>query len=74
MNLDWEDTEECKILEQELQESKMMAKEYLDNFREEIKGLDRTQINKLIAKPQRMKIPFKVKVRRFFDKLNRTLS
>ena len=72
--MEYDDIDEYKTLEEELRQSKLMAKEYLDNFREEIKGLDRTQINKLIVKPQRMKIPFKVKVRRFFDKLNRTLS
>jgi hypothetical protein len=65
--------EEIIKLEQENNETKAQAKVYIDDFVDEIRNVDKKQLI-TISTPKKFKIPFKVKLKRFFDKLNKTLG
>lgn len=64
---------EIEKMEQENKVANIQAKAYIDGFVNDIKKIDKSQILET-AKPQKIKIPFKVKIQRFFDKLNKTLG
>ena len=50
------------------------AKSYIDGFVNDIKKMDRSELVNSLSKPQKIKIPFKHRVKRFFKKLNNTLG
>ena len=64
---------EIERMEQENKVAKIQAKAYIDDFVNDIKKIDRSKLFEE-AKPQKLKIPFKVKIQRFFDKLHKTLG
>lgn len=64
---------EIEKMEQENKVAQIQAKAYIDDFVNDIKKMDKSQMVET-AKPQKIKIPFKVKVQRFFNKLNKTLG
>ncbi len=66
--------EEIKKMEQEDKIVSMQAKSYLNDFVRDIKKLDKDEMIGYTAKPVKMKIPFKVKIKRFFERLNKTLG
>lgn len=59
------------VLDHELELTQIQAREYIENFAETIKKLDKSQ---LVGTPIKIKIPFKLKIKRFFEKLNKTLN
>ena len=64
---------EIERMEQENKVVEIQAKAYINDFVTDIKKMDKSKLFEE-AKPQKLKIPFKVKVQRFFDKLNKTLG
>ena len=58
-------------LDHELELTQIQAREYIENFAETIKKIDKSQ---LVGTPVKFKIPFKLKIKRFFEKLNKTLN
>ena len=50
------------------------AKSYIDGFVNDIKKMDRSELVNSLSKPQKIKIPFKYRVKRFFEKLSNTLG
>lgn len=66
--------EEIKKMEQEDKIVSMQAKSYLNDFVRDIKKLDKDEMIGYTTQPVKMKIPFKVKIKRFFEKLNKTLG
>lgn len=64
---------EINKMNQEDRIVEIKAKSYIDNFINDIKKMDKSQLFE-VSKPQKVKIPFKVKLQRFFNKLNNTLG
>jgi len=58
-------------LDHELELTQIQAREYIENFAETIKKIDKSQ---LVGTSVKFKIPFKLKIKRFFEKLNKTLN
>lgn len=69
MNNEYE--HQIEALGHELELTQIQAREYIENFAEMIKKIDKSQ---LIGTPLKIKIPFKLKIKRFFEKLNKTLN
>ena len=65
--------DEIERMEQENKVVEIQAKAYINDFVTDIKKMDKSALLE-VAQPQKLKIPFKVKVKRFFDKLNKTLG
>ena len=72
MNI-YDDIEEDYTLDQEVKQAEITAREYINDFLNEIKTVDK-EMMKTTAVSFKRKIPFKVKVRRFFNKLGNTLG
>lgn len=70
----YEFDKEIKKLEQEDAAVQMQAKNYIDDFIADIRKVDKTAITQTYSQPQKLKIPFKVRIRRFFNKLNKTIG
>lgn len=64
---------EIEKMEQENKVAQIQAKAYIDDFVKDIKKIDKSRMFE-VAKPQKIKIPLKVKIKRFFNKLNRTIG
>lgn len=62
---------EMDKMAQEDRVAEIKAKAYINEFANSIRKLDKSA---LVAKPQKMKIPFRTRVRRLFDKLNKALG
>ena len=69
MNNEYE--HQIEALDHELELTQIQAREYIENFAEMIKKIDKSQ---LVGTPLKIKIPFKLKIKRFFEKLNKTLN
>jgi len=69
MNIEYD--RQITALDHELELTQIQAREYIENFAETIKKLDKSQ---LVGTPIKIKIPFKLKIKRFFEKLNKTLN
>ena len=50
------------------------AKSYIDDFVNDIKKMDRSELVKTTYQPQKIKIPLKYRIKRFFERLNKTLG
>lgn len=50
------------------------AKAYIDGFINDIKKVDRSELAKSSLQPQKIKIPVKYRINRFFEKLINTLT
>ena len=50
------------------------AKSYIDDFINDIKKMDRSELVKTTYQPQKIKIPLKYRIKRFFERLNKTLG
>lgn len=50
------------------------AKSYIDGFINDIKKVDRSELVKSLSQPQKIKIPLKHRINRFFERLNNTLN
>ena len=50
------------------------AKSYIDDFINDIKKMDRSELVKTAYQPQKIKIPLKYRIKRFFERLNKTLG
>ena len=50
------------------------AKSYIDDFVNDIKKMDRSELVKITYQPQKIKIPLKYRIKRFFERLNKTLG
>lgn len=50
------------------------AKSYIDDFVNDIKKMDRSELVKTTYQPQKIKIPLKYRIKRFFEKLNKTFG
>lgn len=64
---------EIEKMEQENKVVEIQAKAYINDFVTDIKKMDKSALLE-VAQPPKLKIPFKVKIKRFFDKLNKTLG
>lgn len=65
---------EIEKMSQEDKVVEIKAKSYIDDFVKEIKKVNKTEITTALSKPQKYKIPFKIRVKRFFERLNKTLG
>lgn len=65
--------DEIEKMEQENKVVEIQAKAYINDFVNDIKKMDKSQLFEA-SKPQKLKIPFKVKLQRFFNKLNKVLG
>lgn len=65
---------EVDKMDQENRVIEMKAKSYIDGFVNDIKKMDKNLLIKSISQPQRIKIPFKYRIKLFFNKLNKTLG
>lgn len=64
---------EIEKMEQENKVVEIQAKAYINDFVNNIKKMDKSQLFE-VSKPQKLKIPFKVKLQRFFNRLNNALG
>lgn len=64
---------EIDKLEQENKVAQIQAKAYINDFVNDIKKIDKAKLFEE-AKPQKLKIPFNVRMQRFFNKLNKALG
>lgn len=64
---------EIEKMEHENKVVEIQAKAYINDFVNDIKKMNKDQLFEL-AKPQKLKIPFKVKLQRFFNRLNNALG
>lgn len=64
---------ELENMDREDEMIQVQTQEYLANFANAIKKIDKKYVTQTINQPHKFKIPFKVKVRRFFNKLVNTL-
>lgn len=64
---------EIKKMDEEDKIMEMNAKTYIADFANEIKKIDKSVIGNYIQ-PTKIKKPFKVKIKQFFNKLKNTLG
>lgn len=65
---------EIDKMNQEDRVIEIKAKSYIDDFINDIKKMDRTELVKSTYQPQKIKIPLKHRIKRFFERLNNTLN
>ena len=65
---------EIEKMSQEDKVVEIKAKSYIDDFVKEIKKIDKSTMVTPSFKPQKYKIPFKIRIKRFFERLNKTLG
>jgi hypothetical protein len=65
---------EVDKMDQENRVIEMKAKSYIDGFVNDIKKMDRSELVKTTYQPQKIKIPLKYRIKRFFERLNKTLG
>lgn len=65
---------EIEQLEREDVTIKNLTDTYIRDFIDDIKRIDKSVISDSYSLPLKRKIPFKVKVKRFFERLNKTLG
>ena len=65
---------EIDKMNQEDRVIEIKAKSYLDGLVNDIKKMDRSELVKSLTQSQKMKIPLKHRIKRFFEKLSNTLS
>ena len=65
---------EVDKMNQEDRVIEIKAKAYIDGFVNDIKKIDRSELVKSLSQPQKIKIPLKYRIKRFFEKLSNTLS
>lgn len=65
---------EVDKMNQEDRVIEIKAKAYIDGFVNDIKKMDRSELVNSLLKPQKIKIPLRHRIKRFFEKLSNTLS
>ena len=65
---------EVDKMNQEDRVIEIKAKAYIDGFVNDIKKVDRSELVKSLPQPQKIKIPLRHRIKRFFEKLSNTLS
>ena len=65
---------EVDKMNQEDRVIEIKAKAYIDGFVNDIKKMDRDELVKSLSQPQKIKIPLKHRIKRFFERLNNTLN
>lgn len=65
---------EVDKMNQEDRVIEIKAKAYIDGFVNDIKKMDRSELINSAAQPQKIKIPLKYRIKRFFERLNNTLN
>jgi hypothetical protein len=65
---------EVDKMNQEDRVIEIKAKAYIDGFVNDIKKMDRSELINATAQPQKIKIPLKYRIKKFFERLNNTLS
>ena len=65
---------EVDKMNQEDRVIEIKAKAYIDGFVNDIKKVDRSELVKSLSQPQKIKIPLRHRIKRFFEKLSNTLS
>lgn len=65
---------EVDKMEQKDRVIEIKAKAYIDGFVNDIKKMDRSELINSTVQPQKIKIPLKYRIKRFFERLNNTLS
>ena len=66
--------EEINKMDMEYRTSELKAQKYITSFVDEIKKINKNELYKTVSTPLRLKVPFKVKLKRFFEKLNKSLG
>ena len=64
---------EIMKMDQENRVAEIKAKAYINDFVNDIRKLDRKDIIRE-SRPQRIKLSFRYRIKRFFDKINNTLT
>lgn len=65
---------EVDKMNQEDRVIEIKAKAYIDGFVNDIKKMNRSELVNSLSQPQKIKIPLKHRIKRFFEKLSNTLS
>lgn len=65
---------EIDKMDMEYRASEIKVQNYINGFANDIKKIDKKDLVSGTSIPIKMKIPFKVKIKRFFEKLNKTLN
>lgn len=65
---------EVDKMNQEDRVIEIKAKAYIDGFVNDIKKMDRSELINSTAQPQKIKYPLKYRIKKFFERLNNTLS
>ena len=65
---------EVDKMNQEDRVIEIKANAYIDGFVNDIKKVDRSELVKSLSQSQKIKIPLKHRIKRFFEKLSNTLS
>lgn len=66
--------DEIDKMDMEYRASEIKVQNYINGFVNDIKKIDKNEMVGYTNQSVKMKIPFKVKIKRFFDKLNKVLS
>jgi hypothetical protein len=61
-------------MDMEYRASEIKVQNYINGFANDIKKIDKKDLVGGTSIPIKMKIPFKVKIKRFFEKLNKVLN
>jgi hypothetical protein len=65
---------EIDKMDMEYRASEIKVQNYINGFANDIKKIDKKDLVGGTSIPIKMKIPFKVKIKRFFEKLNKVLN
>ena len=65
---------EIDKMDMEYRASEIKVQNYINSFANDIKKIDKKDLVGGTSSPIKMKIPFKVKIKRFFEKLNKVLN
>jgi hypothetical protein len=65
---------EVDKMNQEDRVIEIKAKAYIDGFVNDIKKMDRSELINSTVQPQKIKIPLKYRIKKFFERLNNTLN
>lgn len=66
--------DEINKMDMEYRASEIKVQNYINSFVNDIKKIDKNEMVGYTNQSVKMKIPFKVKIKRLFEKLNKTLG